>query len=58
MNTFGVSLFKEPEQFVAARLALQTERQAFLAFLGHCLARSKGPPLALTYTYLFLQPQS
>jgi len=58
MNTFGVSLFKEPEEFVALHLGLKTHTHACLSFLERLLHRTKSPPLAITYTYHFLKDKT
>lgn len=58
MNSFGISIFQEPEQFVALYLGVQTHPQLFTEQIERLLHRTKSPPLAVTYTYHFLKDKS
>ena len=58
MNTFGIALFQEPEEFVALYLGLKKDTPRFLERLEGLLQRTKSPPLALTYTYHFLSDKT
>lgn len=58
MNTFGIGLFQEPEEFVALYLGLKKDTPRFLERLEGLLQRTKSPPLALTFTYHFLSDKT
>jgi hypothetical protein len=58
MNTFGLALFQQPEEFIALHLGINIHLKAFAEHLEQLLQRSKSPPLALVYTCRFLRDKS
>jgi hypothetical protein len=58
MNTFGISLFSQPEEMVALYLGMRTATGKFLEHVEKLLQRTKSPPIAITYTYHFLKDKT
>jgi protein involved in ribonucleotide reduction len=58
MNTFGISVFSEPEEFIALYLGMKRQTGMFLEYIEKLLQRTKSPPIAITYTYHFLRDKT
>lgn len=55
---FGISIFKDPEHFVALALSIFNNKHRAIKQLEDLLHRTKNPPISIIYTLEFLRDKS